>query len=212
MNEKNIKEKLNVSINHLNKRKLKFEIKIFPIEKTVYEIFNIFSKRMKKKLKLTLIKLKRKKKKCDKCSEQIDTFNPFLTYDIDVYCSKCYTIKNFSAFSNELYKNVNSDDFLNFSPLYQHYYNVNNLEIQNKNILENDINTHFTISVLAKNLRWSCCTPHNTYDEFLEFTLNSQESKERSIMNEDIPRKRKVKEALLTRITNDKKKKKRMIK
>ncbi|GAW79235.1 hypothetical protein, conserved [Plasmodium gonderi] len=220
MNERIIKEKLKVSLNHMNKRRLRFDLKVFPIKKTIYEIFNIFSKGLKNKLKQTLIELKNRKTKCDICSEMIDTFTPFLSYDIDVNnttfsfrkievcCSKCCEIKNFTQFSHELHKNINSDEFLNFSPIYQHYYNVNNLEMHQKKILENDINNYFSMCVLAKNLRWKCSTPHNTLDEFLEFSLRILESEESQTMNDDVPKKRKTEETSLDHVFNNSKRKK----
>ncbi|CRG98127.1 conserved Plasmodium protein, unknown function [Plasmodium gallinaceum] len=217
MNEENIKEKLRTSINHLNNRRLKFDIKNFPIEKTVYEIFNIFSKNLKSKLKEVLLELKKRKKNCDICSKNIDTFNPTLLYDVDVNnatfsfirievcCIKCYTIKNFSIFSNKLYKNLDSSSFLNFSSIYEHYYNVNNLEIEQKNILENDINNYFIISILAKNLRWKCSTPHKTFEEFLEYSLNNYKSNQNTGNTKILKKKKKE---ILKIIPNNGKKKK----
>ncbi|CRG98543.1 conserved Plasmodium protein, unknown function [Plasmodium relictum] len=217
MNEENIKEKLKISINHLNKRKLKFDIKNFPIEKTVYEIFNIFSKNLKNKLKETLLELKKRKRNCDICSQNLDTCYPSLLYDIDInnttfyfikieiYCIKCYNIKNFSIFSNKLYKSINSSSFLNFSHIYEHYYNVNNLEIEQKYILENDINNYFIISILAKNLRWKCSTSHKTFEEFLEYSLNDYKQKQNT--NNTRMLKKKKRETLKI-IPNNRKKKK----
>ncbi|CAA9986464.1 conserved Plasmodium protein, unknown function [Plasmodium knowlesi strain H] len=220
MNERIIKEKLSASINHLNKRRLKFDLKIFPIKKTVYEIFNIFSKELKKKFSQTLRELKKRKKKCDVCSAPIDVFTPFLAYEIDVnnttflfsrieaYCSKCLEIKNFTQFSRELYQNVDAGELLNFAPMYEHYYQVNNLEIHQKNILQNDINNYFCVSVLAKNLRWTCSTPHSTFDEFLEYSLRSIEEEEGHTLNEDLPKKRKTEEPELVDILSNTKRKK----
>ncbi|ANQ06085.1 Uncharacterized protein PCOAH_00005940 [Plasmodium coatneyi] len=220
MNERIIKEKLKASVNHLNKRKLKFDLKIFPIKKTVYQIFNIFSKELKRKLRQTLIELKKRKKKCDVCSAPIDVFTPFLAYEIDVnnttflfrrieaYCSKCLEIKNFTQFSRELYQNVDAEELLNFAPMYEHYYQVNNLEMHQKNILQNDINNYFCVSVLAKNLRWTCSTPHSTFDEFLEFSLRSVEEEEGPTVKEDLSKKRKTEEPGLADILNNAKRKK----
>ncbi|SBT31062.1 hypothetical protein POVWA2_005310 [Plasmodium ovale wallikeri] len=225
MNEQTIKEKLRVSINHLSNRKLTFEIKTFPIRRTIYEIFSIYSKKLKKKLGEALEELKTRKNNCDGCSKKIDTFNPSLSYDLDinettfsirkieVYCSKCHMIKNFTLFSHELYQNIDASEFFNFSPIYEHYYSVNNLKAHQKNIFENDINHFFAASLLAKNLRWKYTTPHETFEKFLDESLMmSTHDTEEKIVNkekEDSSKKRKTEEIILTHdIKNVKKKKK----
>ncbi|CAG9483200.1 conserved Plasmodium protein, unknown function [Plasmodium vivax] len=220
MNERIIKEKLKASVNHLNKRRLKFDVKIFPLKKTVYELFNIFSKELKRKLSQTLVELKKRKKRCDICSARVDVFTPFLAYEIDVnnttfwirrievYCPKCLEIKNFSQFSRELYQNVGAGELLNFAPMYEHYYQVNELDMHQKNILQNDINNYFCVSVLAKNLRWTCSTPHSTLDEFLAFSLRGLEAEEGTTVNEDVTKKRKTEELAAADILNNAKRKK----
>nr|SPJ13497.1 pre-mRNA-processing-splicing factor 8,putative [Plasmodium sp. DRC-Itaito] len=47
--------------------------------------------------------------------------------------------------------NEHESEFLNFSPIYEHYYKVNNLD----------------------KLKWKCSTPHETLEEFLEYSLNT---------------------------------------
>ncbi|SOS76698.1 conserved Plasmodium protein, unknown function [Plasmodium sp. gorilla clade G1] len=203
MDESSIKEKLRVSINHMNKRKLKLGIKIFSIEKTVCEIFNIFSKKSKKRLNEALIELQIKKQNCDICLEKIDEFHPFLLYDVNVdnttfyikkieaYCSKCYAIKDFSIFSYVLYNNKKESEFLNFSPIYEHYYKVNNLDVRMRNILENDLNNYFALSILVKNLKWKCSTPHETFEEFLEYSLNTNYKINTSVTSQKMRNKMK---------------------
>ncbi|CAD2089863.1 conserved Plasmodium protein, unknown function [Plasmodium vinckei brucechwatti] len=191
MNEKIIKDKLRVSINHLNNRKLTFNLKTFPINKTICEIFNIYTKVFKEKLKTAINELKIRKTNCDICSEAIDqarlsllynvdiTTTTFLFEKIEVCCSKCYMIRNFSLFSNELYENEDPSAFLNFSTIYEHYYNVNNLNREHKNILINDINIFFSLSVLAKNIRWKYSTSHDTLDEFLDSSMEGSNKLEK---------------------------------
>ncbi|SCA48351.1 conserved Plasmodium protein, unknown function [Plasmodium ovale] len=222
MNEQIIKEKLRVSINHLSNRKLTFEIKTFPIRRTIYDIFSIYSKKLKRKLREALEELKTRKNNCDGCSKKIDTFNPSLSYDLDinettfsirkieVYCSKCYMIKNFTLFSHELYQNIDASEFFNFSPIYEHYYSVNNLKAHQKNIFENDINHFFAASLLAKNLRWKYTTPHETFDKFLDESLvmSTHDTEEKIVIKEDSSKKRKTEEILTHDFKNVKKKKK----
>ncbi|SOV74071.1 conserved Plasmodium protein, unknown function [Plasmodium sp. gorilla clade G3] len=203
MNESSIKEKLRVSINHMNKRKLKFGIKKFSLEKTICEIFNIFSKKCKKSLNEALIELQIRKQNCDICSEKIDEFHPFLLYDVNVdnttfyikkieaYCSKCYAIKDFSIFSYVLYNNKKESEFLNFSPIYEHYYKVNNLDVRMRNILENDLNNYFALSILVKNLKWKCSTTHETFEEFLEYSLNTNYKIKTSVTSQKMRHKNK---------------------
>lgn len=116
--ETTLQKRLKICIDHLNRRRLKFDAFNFPLEKTVYKLFNIRSKKWKRKFEEKLKLLKQKKILCDICNNKIDEFYPSLLYEIDVVkwtirfnkieacCSKCHMIKTFVLFQNEMYKNM----------------------------------------------------------------------------------------------------------
>lgn len=188
--ESSLQKNLKDCVNHLNMRKLKFDIANFPLKKTIYKVFNVHSKKLKRKFKETIELLGKKKKNCDICNKQIEEFHASLLYEIDVLkwairfikieacCSKCYNIKTFPLFQNEIYKNMQVEGLINFSPIYDHYYTVNNLKKENELLLQNDINVYFTCAVLMKNVKWIYVAVHKTLDDFLAYSLNEEGRKE----------------------------------
>nr|SPJ13489.1 conserved Plasmodium protein, unknown function [Plasmodium sp. DRC-Itaito] len=87
--------------------------------------------------------------------------------------------------------NEHESEFLNFSPIYEHYYKVNNLDVRMRNILENDLNNYFALSILVKNLKWKCSTPHETLEEFLEYSLNTNYKIKTSVTSQKMSNKNK---------------------
>lgn len=203
MNESNLKDNFKIAYEHLKNRRLCFDIFNLPLKKTVFKVFNITSKSLKRKFEEILKTIEKRRKNCPLCLHPIDTCNPFILYTLDVTsmicniikievcCSKCYMIKNFTLFSKEFYQNVNSKDFIFLGLLYEHYYQVNKLSFDVKWILQNDINNYLSCSLLLKNLPWNLATPHPTFDAFLKHSLEERNSFEEVVNNNNIHMKKR---------------------
>nr|SPJ13487.1 conserved Plasmodium protein, unknown function [Plasmodium sp. DRC-Itaito] len=63
-----------------------------------------------------------------------------------------------------------------------------------RNILENDLNNYFALSILVKNLKWKCSTPHETLEEFLEYSLNTNYKIKTSVTSQKM---NKIKEKIM---------------